>query len=303
MAATATASCTSSAHAAADADDTVLTLYQYEVCPWCNKVKATLDYRQVPYRTIEVHPVFKSELKWSDYKKVPILLLPNNDSMTESTHIVDFVFEQYGSKEQPERRGCALVFVHGPVRIGKVSLLPLTCECKATHVGKSLAYPHMAVEFVWLDVQGMLAFIAKFDTFNHTTQQQNKAEDLCRLFGSTKGKRPSEKQSQAQLAEEQQWRTWADERLVKVLTANLYATLKESYQAMEYIMDVDSFSYFSQITGYTCGGAIMWLVGRRLPKKYGLEGKDLRAELIGLVNEFVDAGVPFCTAHTMYIMS
>jgi hypothetical protein len=107
-----------------------------------------------------------------------------------------------------------------------------------------------------------------------------------RLFGSRKPVAPTA----AELEEEARWRAWADDRLVKVLTANLYASMREAYQSMEYIMDVDSFSYFSQLMGYGCGGAVMWAVGRRLPTKYGLEGKDLRAELVALVNEFVDGG-------------
>ena len=31
-----------------------LVLYQYDVCPFCCKVKAFLDYYNVPYRTVEV---------------------------------------------------------------------------------------------------------------------------------------------------------------------------------------------------------------------------------------------------------
>ena len=92
------------------------------------------------------------------------------------------------------------------------------------------------------------------------------------------------------MEQEARWRAWADDRLAKVLTANLYSTLTDSFQAMEYILDVDSFSYVSQVSGYGAGGIIMWMVGRRLPAKYGLEGKDLRAELRALVDEFIDAG-------------
>jgi microsomal prostaglandin-E synthase 2 len=76
-------------------------LYQYDVCPFCCKVKAVLDYyrvrclitivtkhfmvpcmrphaelivvarwAQIPYRCVEVGPLMKTELKWSAYKKV-----------------------------------------------------------------------------------------------------------------------------------------------------------------------------------------------------------------------------------------
>lgn len=47
-------------------------LYQYEVCPFCCKVKALLDYYDLPYETVEVNPLTKAELKWSTYRKVPV---------------------------------------------------------------------------------------------------------------------------------------------------------------------------------------------------------------------------------------
>ncbi|KAI7749583.1 hypothetical protein M8C21_021885, partial [Ambrosia artemisiifolia] len=52
-----------------------IVLYQYESCPFCNKVKAFLDYYDVPYKVVEVNPLSKKEIKWSDYKKVPILVV------------------------------------------------------------------------------------------------------------------------------------------------------------------------------------------------------------------------------------
>ncbi|KAL3574987.1 hypothetical protein D5086_023088 [Populus alba] len=32
-------------------------LYQYEACPFCNKVKAYLDYYDIPYKVVEVNPI------------------------------------------------------------------------------------------------------------------------------------------------------------------------------------------------------------------------------------------------------
>ncbi|CAJ0968268.1 unnamed protein product, partial [Ranitomeya imitator] len=51
-----------------------LTLYQYKTCPFCSKVRAFLDYHQLPYEVVEVNPVLRKEIKFSSYRKVPILL-------------------------------------------------------------------------------------------------------------------------------------------------------------------------------------------------------------------------------------
>lgn len=56
-------------------DRSAVSLYQYESCPFCRKVRSCLDYHGVPYTIVEVHPLNKKEAKEisSDYKKVPIL--------------------------------------------------------------------------------------------------------------------------------------------------------------------------------------------------------------------------------------
>ncbi|KAK9277829.1 hypothetical protein L1049_027385 [Liquidambar formosana] len=63
-------------------------LYQYEACPFCNKVKAFLDYYDIPYKVVEVNPLSKKEIKWSDYKKVPILMV-DGEPLVESSDIID----------------------------------------------------------------------------------------------------------------------------------------------------------------------------------------------------------------------
>lgn len=63
-------------------------LYQYEACPFCNKVKAFLDYYDIPYKVVEVNPLSKREIKWSDYKKVPILMV-NDEQLVDSSAIID----------------------------------------------------------------------------------------------------------------------------------------------------------------------------------------------------------------------
>ena len=51
-----------------------LTLYQYATCPFCCKTRAYLNYFKIPYNVVEVNPLFKREMKFSNYRKVPFLI-------------------------------------------------------------------------------------------------------------------------------------------------------------------------------------------------------------------------------------
>ncbi|KAL5229278.1 hypothetical protein ABZP36_017543 [Zizania latifolia] len=63
-------------------------LYQYEACPFCNKVRAFLDYHDIPYKVVEVNPLTKKEIKWSEYKKVPILTV-DGEQLVDSSDIIN----------------------------------------------------------------------------------------------------------------------------------------------------------------------------------------------------------------------
>eukprot|EP00249_Psilotum_nudum_P009819 c22174_g1_i1 orf=300-1295(+) len=78
-------------------------LYQYEACPFCNKVKAFLDYHDIPYRVVEVNPISKKELKWSEYRKVPILVV-DGQQINDSSAIISTLNE----KINPKRTGLAI---------------------------------------------------------------------------------------------------------------------------------------------------------------------------------------------------
>ena len=42
-----------------NAETPQIILYQYDVCPFCNKVKAYLDFKSIPYQAVEVNPLSK----------------------------------------------------------------------------------------------------------------------------------------------------------------------------------------------------------------------------------------------------
>eukprot|EP00040_Diaphanoeca_grandis_P023861 m.130350 g.130350 ORF g.130350 m.130350 type:complete len:339 (-) comp29473_c0_seq4:85-1101(-) len=72
-----------------DATEPRIVLYQYEPCPFCNKLRAYLDYRNIAYRKVEVDPLFKKELAFSkDYKKVPVCILDGKQQLNDSDEII-----------------------------------------------------------------------------------------------------------------------------------------------------------------------------------------------------------------------
>ena len=54
-----------------------LTLYQYKTCPFCCKTRAFLDYYGFEYKSVEVNPLTRKEIKFSKYKKVPFIIVDN----------------------------------------------------------------------------------------------------------------------------------------------------------------------------------------------------------------------------------
>lgn len=69
-----------------------LVLFQYQTCPFCCKVRAFLDAGGFTYSVVEVNAVLRQSIKWSKYKKVPMLLARNKDGkyvqLTESSMII-----------------------------------------------------------------------------------------------------------------------------------------------------------------------------------------------------------------------
>ena len=52
-----------------------LTLYQYQMCPYCNKARAFLDYHDIGYNVVEVDLFFRRKLKSFKYRKVPFIMV------------------------------------------------------------------------------------------------------------------------------------------------------------------------------------------------------------------------------------
>lgn len=72
----------------------MLTLYQFESCPFCWKVKSLLHFSKIPYKKIEVNPMNSKELEPLGLKKVPVLV-DGEQVVTESSVIMDYVNDHF----------------------------------------------------------------------------------------------------------------------------------------------------------------------------------------------------------------
>jgi microsomal prostaglandin-E synthase 2 len=67
------------------------TMYCFETCPFCFKVKALLGSRQIEYSKVEVDPTFKTQLKWSEWGKVPVFVDTDGTQVNDSNLILHYI--------------------------------------------------------------------------------------------------------------------------------------------------------------------------------------------------------------------
>ena len=74
-----------------------VTLYQFELCPFCHKVKAGLELKGIPFSKVEVNPMGKKELPdlpTDSPRKVPVIEA-NGELIPDSTAILNYLDARY----------------------------------------------------------------------------------------------------------------------------------------------------------------------------------------------------------------
>lgn len=72
----------------------MITLYQFQSCPFCSKVRALLNHIEMPFEVVEVSPFKMKEIAFTDHKKVPVLK-DDDKVIVESGKIIDYLNEHY----------------------------------------------------------------------------------------------------------------------------------------------------------------------------------------------------------------
>ncbi|XP_040541826.1 prostaglandin E synthase 2 isoform X1 [Gallus gallus] len=228
-------------HSAAElpAGNLQLTLYQYKTCPFCSKVRAFLDYHGLPYEIVEVNPIMRKEIKFSSYRKVPILLadagspLQLNDSSVIISAIKTYLISKRNSLEE-------IVSFYPPMKT-------------VTEQGKEvLEYGNK----YWLMLD---------------------EKETKRVYPVKEVR-----------VEEMQWRKWADDWLVHLISPNVYRTPKEALASFDYIVREGKFGTVEGFFAKYMGAIAMFFISKRLKKRHHLRD-DVREDLYEAVDKWVKA--------------
>lgn len=222
----------------ADTTGLKLTLFQYQTCPFCCKARAFLDYFGLNYDVIEVNSVLRKQVKWSSYKKVPILVAELPDGrclqLNDSSMITSAMFSYLKDRSSTS-----------PSAGGLINVVRCYPKVEFMEEGKRKA-----------DVTNKY-FLMMFD------------EKL-------------DKPKMEHLKLERKWRQWVDSDFVHKLSPNVYRTPSEALAAFKWFDKAgdwpNHFSTWERYLVIYVGAAAMWLIGKRLKYKYGLE-QDVRESL------------------------
>ncbi|XP_047135790.1 prostaglandin E synthase 2 isoform X1 [Hydra vulgaris] len=77
---------------------------------------------------------------------------------------------------------------------------------------------------------------------------------------------------------EVKWRKWVDDVFIHTLSPNIYRTMKESFQSLDYITHVGNFGPIERTVAYYSGAVAMYIIGKRIKKRYHLKD-DVRASM------------------------
>jgi len=227
---------------ATDTSGLKLTLFQYQTCPFCCKVRAMLDYFGVSYDVVEVNPVLRTQMKWSqNYKKVPILLV-----------------------ETPQ--GETLQLVDSSMIVSALSSYFLA------HQNGQIA----------TNGENSMHTISKFYPtvkYNDETGKQE-SEIMNKYFLMLDGDMSG--RTKEDVIEERKWRKWADTVFVHTLSPNIYRTIPEALDSFRNFDKVGewekNFSSPERTLVIYVGALAMWMIGKRLQKRHNLK-TDVRQSL------------------------
>lgn len=242
-----------------------LTLYQYCSCPFCCKTRTFLDYFGLNYNIVEVNPVLRQQLKWSqNYRKVPIMLAYGQGSSQANEH----------DTHDKERQKVIYQINDSSVIVSSLGSYLIS---RRKLDGGTTHHHHKNID----DLGKILINYQSVEVEDDEGKKRKEIPNKYFLMLGDIDDMELQKREQ-NLAEERYWRDWTDRVLVHSLSPNIYRTMSEALQAFNNFSAMgkweEHFSTFERLTAIYAGSAAMWLIGRRLKKRYNLKD-DVRESL------------------------
>lgn len=241
-----------------------LTLFQYCSCPFCCKTRTFLDHFGVNYNIVEVNPVLRQQLKWSEkYKKVPILL----------AHEHGFTSENNLSGKEP-----------GDQVIYQINDSSVIMSSLGSYLMSKRKLPGSSANNHEKSIEDLGRILVNYQEIEVEDEDGKKRKEIPNKYFLMLGDIDNHelKKRETDLAEERYWRDWTDRVLVHSLSPNIYRTIPEALQAFNNFSVMgkwdEHFSTIERLAAIYVGSAAMWLIAKRLKKRYNLKD-DVRESL------------------------
>ena len=247
-----------------------LTLFQYCSCPFCCKTRTFLDYFGVNYNIVEVNPVLRQQLKWSkNYRKVPILLAHTDGDAKKTDAGAE------GGDSKPKQ----VIFQinDSSVIASSIGSFLMSRRKLSTEKGGPSNHHERSIE-------DLGKILVNYQTIEVEDDEGKKRQEIPNRYFLMLGDIDDKelKNRYQNLAEERQWRDWTDRVLVHSLSPNIYRSPSEAMQAFNNFSKMgrwdEHFSTFERMTAIYAGSFAMWLISKRLKKRYALKD-DVRESL------------------------
>lgn len=231
-----------------------ITLYQYATCPFCCKVKAYLDYYGYSYDIVEVNSITKSQLDWSNYKKVPqvCIQLPSTTNP-----------EEYDDENMMQLNDSSVI-------VSALETFRLDISTKLRDIARY--YEPVQIDF---------------------GKNDKVANDyINRYFVMLHSEKVNDGKSLNERKEEREWRGWVDAKFIHVISPNVYRTFGEALDTFNWFNIVGewdkNFNAFERLSTIYIGTIVMYLLSIHLKKKHNLKD-DVRQSLYDYCNEWVSS--------------
>ncbi|CAI5515727.1 unnamed protein product [Closterium sp. Naga37s-1] len=268
--------------------DAEVVLYQYEACPFCNKVKAFLDYYDIPYRVVEVNPVGKKELKWSPYKKVPVLVV-NGESLVDSSAIISELHRRLNPSKATNIPPAAPAASAAAASAPGAYASAIGGGSSSSAGGTSSSGGGGVAE----GVAEVVGHVGERGVAEGQAEEELDEETRWRRYGvGERGEGGSEIEGRGgggagrrdQMAQVGGWapgapalaqhppprEAWVDGHLVHLLSPNIYRSPSEALEAFDYIATNGNFTAWERMMAQYFGAGAMYVIGKKLKKKHGI---------------------------------